>query len=796
MVGDDGRVRVMDFGLARSTAAVSEPDDEEETAPIDLNASGEKALSARLTSQGAMLGTPAYMPPEQLRGLAVDARSDQWSFCATLYEALYGTRPFEGSTVAAVVVAMHNEGLRPAPDPTPVPRSVFVAIARGLELDAGERHPDMRSLLAALELRAPTRRRVLPIATAMLGLGVGGAWWWGAQDTDARCRARAGQAAALWSADIQQQAADAFERSGVSYATDSWTRASSRVTAYADAWAVEAARLCRGERPETAEVDDLRDKCLDARLRRLTSVTTAFADASDDVVRGAVATTIRLPGLEACSDVSSLLAAVRPPDDAESRAEIDRLEAALEIASAHKISADYAEGLRLAQQVVDEARSLGYAPLTADALKTVASFAARQGDNEVARDSYLEAFELAAEGRDDRAAAQAAVDLVYIHGSALRTPEAADAWTTVAASMVKRAGDTGRGPEASLHNVVGNLAFGRGEYERALEEFSAARDIWRALPGDHPIDLAFVLSNIGAVHATLGHYDEAREQHLQALKIREETFGPDHPDVAMSLGNLGIAAYKKGDMAAARDYQERGLAIKRATLPAGHLSLAANAMNLGLVFSRTGELPRAIEMFQQAIEIRTETLGDDHPDVAGAISNLAAVYYRQGELAQAERLHRQALAIREKALGPEHPQVGNSLQNLSETLLAMGRSEEAEPLVERGLAIFTKVLGPDHEAVGLSWTTLSRARAANGRLEEAVEAAEESVANAERSGQEAFGAAKQRIQLGKLRWQVGEDLPAARALIEQAAATMAKTPDREPAELTKVEAWLAAHPLP
>ena len=243
---------------------------------------------------------------------------------------------------------------------------------------------------------------------------------------------------------------------------------------------------------------------------------------------------------------------------------------------------------------MEQARELSYDPFTAEALRTLASFATRKSDHEAARDVYVEAFEVAAAARDDRGAAEAAVGLLHVHGSQLRSPEAAEAWTTVGATMIKRAGQSRQAPEAGLRNAVGSVAFVQGDYDRALEEFSAARDIWEALPGDYPIDLGFVFSNIGAVQTTLGHYDDAREQHLRALQIREETFGPEHPDVAMSLGNLGIAAFRQGDMTAARDYQERALAIKRAALPPEHLSIAVTAMNLGLVLSRNGELEGAV----------------------------------------------------------------------------------------------------------------------------------------------------------------------------------------------------------
>lgn len=82
LIGEDGRVRVVDFGLARAMDRVgpaSQPANAMETRDVS---------GGRLTQVGSILGTPGYMAPEQVRGEDADARSDQFSFCAALYEAL------------------------------------------------------------------------------------------------------------------------------------------------------------------------------------------------------------------------------------------------------------------------------------------------------------------------------------------------------------------------------------------------------------------------------------------------------------------------------------------------------------------------------------------------------------------------------------------------------------------------------------------------------------------------------------------------------------------------------------
>ena len=130
-------------------------------------------LHADLTATGTVLGTPRYMPPEQLTGPDIDARADQFSFCVALYEALYSTHPLQGATS----VAMLETGARAAlpPEGTRVPTSIGRAVMRGLEKDRAKRFPTMATLMH--ELTPPPQRSPARFAaTALLGLVlVGGA---------------------------------------------------------------------------------------------------------------------------------------------------------------------------------------------------------------------------------------------------------------------------------------------------------------------------------------------------------------------------------------------------------------------------------------------------------------------------------------------------------------------------------------------------------------------------------------------------------------------------------------------
>jgi serine/threonine-protein kinase len=176
LVGHDGRPRVADFGLARS-----ESGSEKKAAPAapagkaaepQPGGSGQ-LFHSPLTMAGTILGTPAYMSPEQHLGEQADSRSDQFSFCAALYEALYKTLPFAGDSLEALAFNVLNGRLRPAPAGSQVPARIERALRRGLHVDPAQRFPSMKELLSELTVDprhdptgAPLARRLFTVVMA------------------------------------------------------------------------------------------------------------------------------------------------------------------------------------------------------------------------------------------------------------------------------------------------------------------------------------------------------------------------------------------------------------------------------------------------------------------------------------------------------------------------------------------------------------------------------------------------------------------------------------------------------
>jgi Tol biopolymer transport system component len=159
MITDGDKVKILDFGLAKALA--------DETQSVDSSQS--PTLTEAMTRPGIILGTAAYMSPEQAKGKAVDKRADIWAFGCILYECLTGKRAFEGETVTETLAAV----LTREPEWEKIPATVRPLLRRCLERDAKKRLRDIGDAYALLESApesAPVKRPWLAWSIAALAV--------------------------------------------------------------------------------------------------------------------------------------------------------------------------------------------------------------------------------------------------------------------------------------------------------------------------------------------------------------------------------------------------------------------------------------------------------------------------------------------------------------------------------------------------------------------------------------------------------------------------------------------------
>jgi tetratricopeptide (TPR) repeat protein/predicted Ser/Thr protein kinase len=759
MLGDDGRVRVMDFGLAR--AEIDESVGERldlETSPE--HAGGKQLLREPLTQTGTMLGTPGYMSPEQFKGTAADARSDQFGFCVSLYEALYGTRPFAGTSLPELRWAVTYGKVEPAPKGTSVPMWLRAIVVRGLTPEPEQRWPSMRALLDALANDPAARRRKWFAIAGVVGL-LGGATWgtvWAVRADEQICSGFEERLAGVWDDGRRAEVQAAIEGTKLSYAPETWERVEQRLDEYTQQWVAAREQACQAthDGEQSGELLDLRMACLDERLQHVRATVDVLARADGTVLEKAVEAVSALPRLERCADVNALTASVSPPEDPEVAKRVAALDEQLVEALALQRAGKYPESMVLVDAVMPEAASLGYEPLLVRAWLRQAGVQEGMGNYELAEATLEKAYESALGQRMVIEAAKASTTLVSMVGYRLERYEDGRRWAKFANASVRAVGTDEA--LANYFSQLGKVPFSEGKYEEARGYWERALAIEervygpedrrvamslmhlgnvansdeekrgyyeralaigeKALGPEHP-EVASILNNLGRATLSEGKYEEARGHLYRALGIQERAQGSENPQVACTLTNLGLLLLQQGKYEEARGYLERALTIYEKALGTERPCLLATLNNLGHVAYIEGRYDEALGHVEHALAIQEKALGPEHPDLAGPIGNLGSLAHALGKYEDARGYHERALAIQEKALGPEHQNVALALNNLGVVASSQGKDEDARGYYERALAIWEKALGPEHPLVAEPVDGLGLVAESHGKYEEA-----------------------------------------------------------------------------
>jgi tRNA A-37 threonylcarbamoyl transferase component Bud32/tetratricopeptide (TPR) repeat protein len=638
-----GQVRVMDFGLARFVAnesadvleALADLEGTIEIARSGAHRAAQEVAApteeqGRLTVTGTMLGTPAYMSPEQFRSQPADARSDQFSFCVALYEALFDQRPFPGQTIQELSENVLAGRMGQPLGGRRVPSQVRAAIERGLSVRPEERYPRMHELLDDLvqALRAGRNSFVRQAAAKLAGA-------WDAPvdgrpvETPERAAIRA-----------------AFLATGRPYAATTFAAVAALLDRYARRWSDLYVEVCeatheRGE--QSAEILDLRMACLNEGLEELKALCRLFREATPQVVENAVKAATALGTLERCQDVKLLRAVIRPPDDPATRALVERVRMRLVEVRALQRVGKWVAGLDAVRPLIDEARAADYPPMLAEVLLEVGLLKIDEAIVGGGGAALEEAFATAVYARHDEVAATAATLLIQAVGYVQGRLDAAEVWSCHAEALLRRLGGheilwgwyltarsnlrevQGRLAEAvedsrralamleplgdaasidiahAMAALANRLAFG-GDFAGALVEVERAiRVTSNALGPEHPHVTLFVANQAQYLYR-LGRYDQGCELAIKALAVLEREADPRAIVATVPLRALGLCALAQGRLEAARDALERALSIREAIGTSSLRRAEVRAPLARALFGIPGQRERGLALARQAVE--------------------------------------------------------------------------------------------------------------------------------------------------------------------------------------------------
>ncbi|HEX5752972.1 MAG TPA: tetratricopeptide repeat protein [Archangium sp.] len=698
LLGGDGRVRVLDFGIALL---------------------GEEP-GVGSAPPGPAPGTWAYMAPEQHEpGREVDARSDQYSFCVALYEGLYGQRPFERTgEVERLAMLKRAEAWLPPPLETEVPAQVHRVVVRGLRAAPGERWPSMQALLAELRRHTRRPRRRWLLAGALVATHLGGfaaAWSLREHTSPAPCEDGAHRLAGIWDEPSRDRTRSAILTHGGPHAQATWARVEQVLEGYTTRWVASYAEACAAthvRQVQSSRLLDHRMACLEGRLRSVAALVELLQQGDRALVRAAPEALRELPELETCADVEALLDAQPLPDAPGPRRQVSALRHELARAQVLLDAGRYGQALRQASAQAGHVLALGYLPLRAELELLRGRACLSLLRLEPARQHLGQAVWAAEASHHDGVAAYALSLMYQVDTEREELRERAEA-------AILRSGREEL--RALLATAEGGRAFDRGEHAQALTHFQRALALYERHRGRERLSGTTLLNNLAATHKMMGQYALARQVLSRALDLGERQLGAEHPKVLLLRLNEAHVLVELGQYARALAQAEASLVPLRAELGARHTHV------------RLGELVRAHALFwlgrhEEAQASLTELLALEEgpreraaPPYLEGVNLLGRLRVAQGQPRRArELLHQTLEELRRQGLPPAAPLEANLLTTQGLAWLHLGRPERARRVLDQALQLQQRALPASHPDLATTLHLLGQLHARQGRCAAAL----------------------------------------------------------------------------
>ena len=837
LVGKDGRARVSDFGLV---TPVGTDTIDEVPAPIASASPSRDAVPAiALTQVGTIMGTPLYMAPEQHEGGATDHRADQFSFCVTLWEALYERTPYSAQSYEALVDNVVAGRIQPPPSANKGPKWIRNILTRGLSVDPAARFASMNDLLLALENDPWKFRRRLAAGAALLSLTGAAAFVLVFQGQDsssaaAICQGAERQIDAIWTPERRSEIAKAFRGSDIPGALDAWTKSEQRLDVYASDWvklrteSCEATHLHKEQSPKLLAFSM---DCFDRRLLGFRSVVELFASVPNEhVFKNAGKTVGDMPDLQSCLNRSELERAVPLPENPEARIEIRKLQESYEQMKRHELRGEFTEALELATRMSGRADELGYSPLEADILIARGGFEQTLGMPQAAEATLRKAASAAARANDDAKVAGVWIRVLDLLVQQGRLDEALAIETVAVTSAERVPGNLAI--QARLHNTLGGIFVAKARYDEAFDAYQIALDMQRAIGSENNRALAPAIANLGLAQWYRGNIQAAKGSFEEALELMLRDNGPDHTLVAYARKNIADLAIQLGNDDQAHEQYLEVLRIWTKTLGPKHANLGFAYEQLARIAQRAGDSKAAFEFVDKALKVREEALGPQDPLIVQSLSVAIEMYLAEGDapniaraeaaidraleiiavlgetgtaqkiyildsrakLAEAREQWSTALADRETVLGLRRATLGNnhtdtaySLAQVAALEMRMGDFKKSDKLLAEAQRIYDdKPVYGDGDGVGMR-RSRAQLRIEQKRYEDAMTFLEEALEKAREGKDIERMIPLVQFEIAQLRYTMGEKdtaLAEARAILD------ALTPDEQTTLGPLIEAWL------